>query len=107
MEEEFYKQSIQRLTFHVVLGEGSFGKVVLASHEALQQKLAVKIIKKKKLLQCKADEIFAEREVLQMFRSNPYITKLYGTFQTDVSIYPPMSLSYSCTAPPTAPGPLK
>jgi carbon catabolite-derepressing protein kinase len=59
------------------LGEGSFGKVKLAVHQSTGQKVALKIISRKKLLS-KEMEGRVEREIefLQLLR-HPHIIKLY------------------------------
>jgi carbon catabolite-derepressing protein kinase len=58
------------------LGEGSFGKVKLAVHQVTGQKVALKIISRKKLLS-KEMEGRVEREIefLQLLR-HPHIIKL-------------------------------
>lgn len=58
------------------LGEGSFGKVKLAVHQITKQKVALKIISRKKLLS-KEMEGRVEREIefLQLLR-HPHIIKL-------------------------------
>ncbi|RPA87989.1 Pkinase-domain-containing protein [Ascobolus immersus RN42] len=64
------------------LGEGSFGKVKLAVHQVTGQKVALKIISRKKLLS-KEMEGRVEREIefLQLLR-HPHIIKLYTVVTT-------------------------
>lgn len=58
------------------LGEGSFGKVKLAVHQTSGQKVALKIISRKKLLtKDMAGRIDREIEFLQLLR-HPHIIKL-------------------------------
>ncbi|XP_077346398.1 uncharacterized protein LOC143990046 [Lithobates pipiens] len=73
----------ETFTFHEELGEGSFGKVVLATHPATNQKLAVKFISKRKLLRCGPWMALTERWILEEGRECPYITHIYGSFQTN------------------------
>ncbi|XP_073454089.1 uncharacterized protein [Aquarana catesbeiana] len=80
------KLYVETFTFHKVLGEGSFGKVVLATHPATDQKLAVKFISKRKLLRSGPSLALTERCILEEGRECPYITHIYGSFQTKVSI---------------------
>jgi carbon catabolite-derepressing protein kinase len=58
------------------LGEGSFGKVKLAIHRITQQKVALKIIARKKLIsRDMAGRVEREIEYLQLLR-HPHIIKL-------------------------------
>ena len=59
------------------LGEGSFGKVKLAIHNGTGQKVALKIIARKKLIsRDMAGRVEREIEYLQLLR-HPHIIKLY------------------------------
>lgn len=59
------------------LGEGSFGKVRLAIHNGTGQKVALKIIARKKLIsRDMAGRVEREIEYLQLLR-HPHIIKLY------------------------------
>lgn len=80
--------SFEKMTCHRILGEGSYGIVVLGSHPAIDQKLAVKIVEKRNLLKSGACELtFTERDALKAGSESPYITHLFGTFQTKVSLF--------------------
>lgn len=81
------KLYVESFTFYKVLGEGSFGKVVLATHPATDQKLAVKFIKKRQLLRSGPQLALDERCILEVGRECPYITHIYGSFQTKVSLF--------------------
>lgn len=62
------------------LGEGSFGKVKLATHRVSGQEVALKIISRKKLIsKDMAGRVEREIQYLQLLR-HPHIIKLYGTF---------------------------
>ena len=61
------------------LGEGSFGKVKLAIHEVTGEKVALKIINRRKLVtRDMAGRIEREIQYLQLLR-HPHIIKLYGS----------------------------
>lgn len=98
---------LKLLIFHGILGEGAFGKVVLASYATSKGKVAVKIIQKKKLLERDPSTAIIEHHILKQFKNHPYITHLYGAIQTEVSLYLPTFLSYSYTALPYCSRPSK
>ena len=59
------------------LGEGSFGKVKLATHRFSKQEVALKIISRKKLIsRDMAGRVEREIQYLQLLR-HPHIIKLY------------------------------
>lgn len=59
------------------LGEGSFGKVKLATHRFTRQEVALKIISRKKLVsRDMAGRVEREIQYLQLLR-HPHIIKLY------------------------------
>ncbi|CAH2296338.1 kinase C delta type [Pelobates cultripes] len=74
--------SLDRLTFHRVLGRGSYGKVMLASDNITKQNLAVKIVKKRVLLEEAEDSTLVERRVLEVAGGCPFLTGAHATFQT-------------------------
>ncbi|XP_063312469.1 protein kinase C delta type-like [Pelobates fuscus] len=74
--------SLDRLTFHRVLGRGSYGKVLLASDNITKQNLAVKIVKKRVLLEEDEDSTLVERRVLEVAGGCPFLTEAHATFQT-------------------------
>ena len=69
------------------LGQGTFGIVVLATHEITGEKVAVKILDKEKILQV-ADKTRIEREIkiLKNVRHNN-IVHLYDIKETPTSLY--------------------
>jgi hypothetical protein len=73
------KKAEQRIgAYHIIrtLGEGSFGKVKLATHRITQQQVALKIIARKKLIsRDMAGRVEREIEYLQLLR-HPHIIKL-------------------------------
>ncbi|KAF2260462.1 serine threonine protein kinase-like protein SNF1p [Lojkania enalia] len=75
------------------LGEGSFGKVKLAVHQGTGQKVALKIINRKKLVtRDMAGRIEREIQYLQLLR-HPHIIKLYTVITTTTEII--MVLEYA------------
>ncbi|XP_040294511.1 protein kinase C delta type-like [Bufo bufo] len=73
---------LESFTFHKILGEGGFGKVMLATHPDCQQQLAVKLVKKRVLLQNFSNNVLIERQVLEVTGKSPLFTHAYATFQT-------------------------
>ncbi|EON63262.1 CAMK/CAMKL/AMPK protein kinase [Coniosporium apollinis CBS 100218] len=81
--------------YHIVrtLGEGSFGKVKLAVHQVTGQKVALKIISRRKLVtRDMAGRIEREISYLQLLR-HPHIIKLYTVITTSTEII--MVLEYA------------
>lgn len=73
------KKAEQRIGAYAIirtLGEGSFGKVKLATHRVTNQQVALKIIARKKLIsRDMAGRVEREIEYLQLLR-HPHIIKL-------------------------------
>ncbi|CAN2390579.1 Protein kinase C, partial [Pristimantis euphronides] len=78
--------NIERLRFHHVLGQGSFGKVVLAEDTYTGQRFAVKIIGKRNLLRGRQDRITVERRIQQLASGNPFLLHGEFAFQTKESV---------------------
>lgn len=78
--DQALQKTTQRLGQYTVvktLGEGSFGKVKLAVHQVSGQKVALKIISRRKLVtRDMAGRIEREIQYLQLLR-HPHIIKLY------------------------------
>ncbi|KAI9813598.1 MAG: Protein kinase [Pycnora praestabilis] len=75
------------------LGEGSFGKVKLAVHQVSGQKVALKIISRRKLMnRDMAGRVEREIQYLQLLR-HPHIIKLYTVISTPSEII--MVLEYA------------
>ncbi|RDW82007.1 non-specific serine protein kinase-2 [Coleophoma cylindrospora] len=90
------KKAEQRIgAYHIIktLGEGSFGKVKLATHRTTGQQVALKIIARKKLIsRDMAGRVEREIEYLQLLR-HPHIIKLYTVIKTQSEII--MVLEYA------------
>ncbi|XP_075193866.1 protein kinase C delta type-like [Anomaloglossus baeobatrachus] len=57
-------------------------QVILATHQASQTQVAVKMVKKRLLLHKSRDKILIERQVLEMTRKSPLISRAFTTFQS-------------------------
>uniref|UniRef100_A0A8C5PT63 Protein kinase domain-containing protein n=1 Tax=Leptobrachium leishanense TaxID=445787 RepID=A0A8C5PT63_9ANUR len=73
--------------FHAVLGEGNYGKVLLASNRRTKKTVAVKIMAKKILLDGRRDSTLTEQRVLELAAGSPFLVKGYGAFQTTSNLY--------------------
>ncbi|KAE8631842.1 hypothetical protein XENTR_v10001321 [Xenopus tropicalis] len=63
------------------LGEGSFGKVMLASYAIKKQHVALKMIEKEEEMSHK--DIRKEAAILRLGRICPFLIRAYATFQTE------------------------
>ncbi|KAL6712761.1 Protein kinase [Lecanora helva] len=90
------RRTAQRIGLYDVkktLGEGSFGKVKLATHRVSGQEVALKIISRKKLIsKDMAGRVEREIQYLQLLR-HPHIIKLYTVITTPTDII--MVLEYA------------
>ncbi|XP_061583859.1 protein kinase C delta type-like isoform X2 [Cololabis saira] len=80
--------TLNHLTFHKVLGKGSFGKVLLAELKGRGEYFAVKVLKKDVVLM--DDDIectMVEKRVLSLAWQNPFLTNLYSTFQSKEHLF--------------------
>jgi hypothetical protein len=77
-------------SFHPIriLGEGGFGKVILAKKKASEksdERFAVKVMKKSHIINCcSVTYTVTEKEALVLASGHPFITTLYSCFQTKV-----------------------
>lgn len=77
------KLSINSFTFLKVLGEGSFGRVLLAELKSGKSTgvYAIKVIKKQKVIdEDDVDATITERKVLALSDKNPFLTRMHATF---------------------------
>ncbi|XP_031757232.1 protein kinase C delta type-like, partial [Xenopus tropicalis] len=73
--------SIERFLFHQHLGSGSYGKVMLAMDSVTSQYIAIKTLKKRKLLEEDEREfIMVEHQILQIANECKFLTGLYAAF---------------------------
>jgi len=77
-------------TFHPirVLGEGGFGKVILAKKRDVDgphQHFAIKVLKKANIIdECNVSSTVTEKQCLILASQHPFVTTLYSCFQTKV-----------------------
>ncbi|OCT66095.1 hypothetical protein XELAEV_18042349mg [Xenopus laevis] len=74
---------VHNYDFHSILGQGGFGKVMLATFA--NRKLAVKVIKKGP--ECNYNSIRIEASVLMMPHLNPFLCQGYSTFETQRHVF--------------------
>lgn len=74
--------------FLKVIGQGSYGKVLLARHKEEQKVYAVKVLQKKMILKSKEEtHIMCERNVLLKNLNHPFLVGLHYSFQTRDKLY--------------------
>ncbi|XP_053309720.1 protein kinase C delta type-like [Spea bombifrons] len=76
--------SVSCLRFHFQLGQGSFGKVMLASVPSKDSLIAVKMIRKRSM---KSLHIMRERRILEVARNSPFLCHGYAAFQTETCVF--------------------
>ncbi|XP_077155303.1 protein kinase C theta type-like [Ranitomeya variabilis] len=86
-ESSIIVTGLESFTSHKIIGEGGYGKVMLATHQACQQQLAVKMVKKRLLLKDTSVNVLIERQVLEMTRKSPFITRALATFQSQDYVF--------------------
>jgi len=87
LQTEATKVGPNDFDFLKVIGRGAFGKVMQVKHKKTGGIYAMKILKKKQLLDSnQIDHTKCERKILQALQ-NPFLMKLRFAFQTDSKLY--------------------
>lgn len=78
---------IEDFSTKIVLGKGSFAKVILVKKKDNQRLYAMKVLKKSKLeKQRHVDNVIAERNIL-VGVNHPFVIKLHYSFQNNEKLY--------------------
>ncbi|XP_063794582.1 protein kinase C delta type-like [Pseudophryne corroboree] len=92
--------TVETFTFHSLLGKGGFGKVMLATDAIRNERVAVKILKKRALLQAikrrpliKHEDILVESRVLQLANESNFLIHGNAAFHTENYLYCVMELA--------------
>jgi hypothetical protein len=80
--------NVDSFDYIAVLGEGSFGKVFLADLKGTDISYAVKVLRKKDVLDDDdVGAVMTEKEVLSLSSGSPFLTRMFATFQTPAKLY--------------------
>ena len=87
MQSANSKVQVQDFTFISVIGKGSFAKVHLVRKKTTGKIMAMKVLKKKYVIDKKVDNfVTAENSILRMM-DHPFIVKLFYAFQNEKKLY--------------------
>lgn len=81
------KASVDDFTFNSVIGKGTYAKVCLVTRKKDSQLFALKILKKKYIIEKSQEQhIMTEKQILSDI-SHPFLVRLYSSFQDDKKLY--------------------
>jgi len=81
------KASLENFSLKKTLGTGSFGRVMLASYKQTETLVAIKILKKDKIVKMKqVEHTKYEKQILDQVRC-PFVVNLLGFFQDAKNLY--------------------
>ncbi|XP_072006232.1 uncharacterized protein [Engystomops pustulosus] len=83
--------TLKCFTFHKRLGEGAFGKVLLATDHIRKEHVAIKVVQKE--VYTEHGYSLAERDILQISHENPFLIHGLAAFQTDSQVFYVMELA--------------
>ncbi|KRX02245.1 Protein kinase-like domain [Pseudocohnilembus persalinus] len=87
MQMEQSKKSLNDFSLIIVIGKGSYGKVVLVKEKATNEIFAMKILKKKHIRKSQQIEhIITERNILVKIK-HPFIVRLAYSFQDEEKLF--------------------
>ena len=79
---------VDSFNYLTVLGQGSFGKVMLAELKGTDAVYAIKLISKKEVLEDDdVESTMTEKRVLSLSAGCEFLTRMYATFQSDERLY--------------------
>ena len=86
-KEAFKEKKLGQFIFEKKIGEGTFGKVILAKDEITEERVAIKILDKQKILkETNKSKLEREIKILKLLRHNN-IVHLYNVIETSTNLY--------------------
>eukprot|EP00918_Siedleckia_nematoides_P088121 GHVU01193668.1.p1 GENE.GHVU01193668.1~~GHVU01193668.1.p1 ORF type:complete len:265 (-),score=49.85 GHVU01193668.1:67-762(-) len=87
--------SPDNFVYHKIIGTGTFGRVRMVKFRGSTTPLAMKIIDKSRVIEhAQTAHIRNEKHILEAIHTNPFVVKLYTTFQDSLRIY--FLMDYVC-----------
>lgn len=79
--------SIDDFTFNSVIGKGTYAKVCLVTRKSDQEVFALKVLKKKYIVEKNQEEhIMTEKQILAAIQ-HPFLVKMFTCFQDEKKLY--------------------